>query len=95
MKNLVAISKNKDGKLTGARYNCSQCHAPQSQGNLAVENTFDPCYTDKDGASKSTWNESRYMDYILETVDGTKKSGVVTSDDVANKDSQAGHALGH
>lgn len=25
-----------------ARYNCSQCHTPQSSGDLAVENTFRP-----------------------------------------------------
>lgn len=28
--------------MSAARFNCSQCHAPQSQGDLAVENTFRP-----------------------------------------------------
>ena len=28
-------------QLSGARFNCSQCHAPQSQGKLVVENTFE------------------------------------------------------
>lgn len=27
--------------LSGARFNCSQCHAPQSKGKLIVENTFE------------------------------------------------------
>jgi cytochrome c-type protein NapB len=40
--------------LSGARFNCSQCHAPQSEGQL-VENTFQAEYTSKDGASKSSW----------------------------------------
>jgi nitrate reductase (cytochrome), electron transfer subunit len=95
MKNEVTIKKNIDGKLTGARFNCSQCHAPQSQGNLIVENTFEAAYTNKDGAFKSSWDESQYMDSILETVDGTKNGAKVTAKDVANKDSKAGQALGH
>ncbi len=45
------------GTLSGARFNCSQCHAPQSEGQL-VENTFQPEYTSKDGASKSSWEGS-------------------------------------
>mgnify|MGYP000406136004 CR=1 FL=1 len=27
--------------LNGARFNCTQCHAPQSTGKLVVENTFE------------------------------------------------------
>ena len=30
------------GSLHQGRFNCSQCHAPQSSGNLVVENTFRP-----------------------------------------------------
>jgi cytochrome c-type protein NapB len=66
MKNEIAISKA-SSKLTGARFNCSQCHAPQSQGNLAVENTFEADFTSKDGASKSSWNGDR-MTYKLDTL---------------------------
>jgi cytochrome c-type protein NapB len=90
MKNQVSIKENKNGKLTGARFNCSQCHAPQSTAPLAVENNFEASYTSKDGANKSSWNSSKYMDSILETVDGTKESGVITPDDLDYSDSAAG-----
>ncbi|WP_373072162.1 nitrate reductase cytochrome c-type subunit [Sulfurimonas sp.] len=52
------ISIKKIGDLAGARFNCSQCHAPQSEGQL-VENTFTPEYTHKDGAEKSSWSGSK------------------------------------
>ena len=42
--------------LAGARFNCSQCHAPQSQIKAAVENTFEPEFTSQDGAKKSAWS---------------------------------------
>lgn len=44
--------------LSGSRFNCSQCHAPQSEGEL-VGNTFQAEYTSKDGASKSSWEGSK------------------------------------
>lgn len=53
MKNETSVKKI--DHLSGARFNCSQCHAPQSQGDLAVPNTFEPIYTAKDGAEKSSW----------------------------------------
>ncbi len=34
--------------MNQARYNCSQCHAPQSQGNLLVENNFRPDFQSED-----------------------------------------------
>ncbi|MFA6742038.1 MAG: nitrate reductase cytochrome c-type subunit [Arcobacteraceae bacterium] len=43
--------------ISNARFNCTACHAPQSTGSLAVENTFKSNYTRKDGKSHSTWNE--------------------------------------
>jgi len=61
---LANISIKKEGKLVGARYNCSQCHAPQSDTPLAVENNFKPEYTSKDGASKSSWNGTKLMEGI-------------------------------
>ena len=61
---LANISIKKESKLVGARFNCSQCHAPQSDTELAVENTFEPDYIRKDGASKSTWNGSKLMEGI-------------------------------
>ncbi len=56
MKNEIAIQE-KD-TLVNARFNCSQCHAPQSEGQL-VENTFSPEFTSKDGANKSSWSGSK------------------------------------
>ncbi len=43
---------HKLNRLAGARYNCSQCHAPQSTGQL-VENNFEADFRSKDGASRS------------------------------------------
>ena len=56
MKNEITIQET--SQLAGARFNCSQCHAPQSEGQL-VENTFTPEYTHKDGAEKSSWSGSK------------------------------------
>ncbi len=81
----------KKAELQNARFNCSQCHAPQSQGNLAVENTFEPEYLSKDGASKSSWNEAKYTK-SLDTVIGGPS--YVTEDDKANKNSKAGKLEG-
>ena len=74
-------------KLQGARYNCTLCHAPQSQGNLAVENTFQPQYTSPSGASKSTWQGGKLTDG-LDTIHGG--DNFVTKEDIANKNSPAG-----
>ena len=43
--------------MSNARFNCSACHAPQSTGDLAVENTFEANYTREDGKNHSTWDE--------------------------------------
>lgn len=39
--------------LYQGRHNCTQCHAPQSQGNPLVENNFEPDFKTKDGQNKS------------------------------------------
>ena len=88
-KNDVSIRKTEH--LQGARFNCSQCHAPQSQGNLAVENTFEAQYTSKDGASRSTWTGGKLTDG-LETIHGG--DNFVTEADVKNENSPAGHLPG-
>ena len=65
MKNEIAIKE--ESTLVNARFNCSQCHAPQSVGQL-VENTFSPDFTSKDGAKKSSWSGSKLtegLDTIL------------------------------
>jgi len=59
---LAHISIEKEKHLVGARYNCTQCHAPQDTGVLAVPNTFEPDYIDKDGATKSRWNGDRMLE---------------------------------
>ncbi|MCK4973633.1 MAG: nitrate reductase cytochrome c-type subunit [Sulfurimonas sp.] len=84
-KNEVAI--NKTSKLQGSRFNCTQCHAAQSQGNLAVENTFEAAYTRKDGANKSSWSGSTLTD-SLDTIKGG--DNFVTNADIANANSAAG-----
>ena len=60
----VSIKPTKGGKLYGGRFNCTQCHAPQDTGALAVPNNFEPDYTNEDGASKSTWEGTKLMEGI-------------------------------
>ena len=84
MKNETSV-KEMD-TLSGSRFNCTLCHAPQSQGALVVESTFEPAYTRKDGAFKSSWDEVVYDS--LDTVGGGVSA--VTAADIANKDSAAG-----
>ena len=55
MKNEVSIKPI--DTISSARFNCTACHAPQTTGELAVENTFKPTYTRKDGKEKSTWDQ--------------------------------------
>jgi cytochrome c-type protein NapB len=88
MKNETSIKKL--DSLAGARFNCSQCHAPQSDGQL-VENNFKANYTAKDGASKSTWSGSKLTDGLNTIIGGESK---VTADDLNNSDSIAGHLNG-
>jgi cytochrome c-type protein NapB len=66
MKNEVSVKPIE--QLSGARFNCSQCHAPQTTGKLAVENDFKAAYTRENGAFKSTWDE-----VILDDLDTLKK----------------------
>lgn len=88
MKNEISIKKL--DSLAGARYNCTQCHAPQSDGQL-VENNFKADYTAKDGASKSTWSGSKLTDGLNTIIGG---ESVVTKNDLNNSDSKAGHLNG-
>ena len=66
MKNEVSVKPIE--QLAGARFNCSQCHAPQSTGKLVVENDFEAAFTKKDGEFKSSWDE-----VILDDLDTLKK----------------------
>ncbi|WP_457743885.1 nitrate reductase cytochrome c-type subunit [Sulfurimonas sp.] len=67
----VSIKVNKkENKLYPGRFNCTQCHAPQSTNKLVDKNHFKPLYTAPNGASKSSWNQSKWMKDI-----NTQKSG--------------------
>lgn len=58
----VSIKVNKkESKLYAGRYNCSQCHAPQTTSKLVDQNRFKPVYTAPNGSSKSSWNQSQWM----------------------------------
>jgi len=61
--------KSTGEQLAGARFNCSACHAPQSGDDLAVQNTFEPDYTNPDGTSASSWSGTKLMEG-LDTVNG-------------------------
>ena len=50
---LANVSIKKLNHLYQGRFNCSQCHAPQSTQEPLVKNTFTPEFTTKDGSSKS------------------------------------------
>jgi len=78
--------------LSQARYNCSQCHAPQSQGNPSVENLFEATFTKEGGEYKSSWAE-----VILDDLDTVGEDSRMTAKDLDNSDSEAGRldAGGH
>ncbi len=85
-KNETAISKPKD-KLVQARFNCTQCHAPQSTGDLAVSSTFQGEFSEEGGKGSSNWYE--HMSDDLATLGEENKE--VTAEDLANENSAAGH----
>lgn len=60
---IVTVVHNLD-TLSSARYNCSQCHAPQSTGDVLVENRFNPDFGD-DRLKKS----SNLLDTLNEGVE--------------------------
>lgn len=76
--------------LSQSRFNCSQCHAPQSQGNPSVENLFEANFTKKGGEFKSSWDE-----VVLDDLDTVGKDSSVTEKDLENKDSAAGSLNGN
>ena len=80
-------TRDNDGKLIGARFNCTQCHAPQSTGKLPVESTFEAVYSDNDGSSKSRWMGNR-LTSDLDTVGNNSK---ITDADYKNEHSAAGY----
>ena len=75
------------GKLTGARFNCTQCHAPQSTGKLVVGNTFEAVFSDEDGASRSSLMGNR----IIHGLNTNGKNSTITEADQKNANSPAGY----
>jgi len=83
LKNQVSVKKT--NKLYQGRFNCSQCHAPQSNAKLITQNRFQADYLSKDGAFKSHWNEQ-----VTKDLDTVGKDSSVTQEDIENKNSLAG-----
>jgi len=81
-----AVSIKTSDKLSNSRFNCSQCHAPQSTAKLVVSSTFEGGFSDKDGKSSSSWFE--HMNDDLATLGEGNSS--VTAADKANANSAAG-----
>ena len=79
------ISVKKITKVYEGRYNCVQCHAPQSNAKLVTENKFQAEYLSDDGAFRSHWSEM--VDKDLDTVG---KDSSVTKKDIENQNSEAG-----
>jgi len=62
---LAHVSIKKLNHLYQGRYNCSQCHAPQATNVKLITNSkFQPEYTSKDGAFKSSWDDTKFMEGI-------------------------------
>ncbi len=53
-KDYEVFATKTDGKLYGGRYNCTQCHVPQSNAKPLVANNFTPDFKSKDGVKKSS-----------------------------------------
>lgn len=57
------IKRDLKDQLYEGRYNCTQCHAPQSEGNLRVKNDFKPDFTEKKG------EQHKNHSYLLDELD--------------------------
>lgn len=86
LKNEVSVKKS--AELYQGRFNCTQCHAPQSNAKLITENKFQADFLSEDGAFKSHWDE-----VVTESLDTVGKDSSVTSKDIANENSKAGTSL--
>ncbi len=63
------IKKDLHGQLWQGRFNCTQCHAPQTQGKLRVESNFKPDYTDKKG------QHHKNKSYLIDEIEAGVKVG--------------------
>ena len=82
------VSIKKITKVYEGRYNCTQCHVPQSNAKLITENKFQPQYLSDDGAFRSHWDEQ-----VNKSLDTIGKDSSVTQEDIANKNSAAGESV--
>ena len=83
LKNEVSIKKSSD--MYQGRFNCTQCHAPQSNAKLITENKFQANYLSEDGAFKSHWDQQ-----VTKSLDTVGKDSDVTAKDIKNANSPAG-----
>jgi len=60
---LENVSIEENTKLIGARFNCTQCHAPQSDGEIR-KNNFEAKYLKENGQKKSSWSGVNLMEGI-------------------------------
>ncbi len=79
------VSIKKITKVYEGRFNCVQCHAPQSNAKLITDNKFQAEYLSDDGAFRSHWDEQ-----VEKSLDTVGKNSNVTQEDIENEDSQAG-----
>lgn len=63
---VVLAKAKKLNQLSGARFNCTQCHAPQSNNGLEVKNDFQPDFRTKGTDSKS--DLSKIIDEGVQTI---------------------------
>lgn len=59
----LRADKDLGGKLSGTRYSCTQCHAPQVDRQPAVETRFEAAWRTREGLS-----QSNLMDVLKEGV---------------------------
>ena len=86
LKNQISVKKGT--KMYEGRFNCVQCHAPQSNAKLITENKFQAEYLSDDGAFRSHWDEQ-----VEKSLDTVGKHSSVTAKDIANENSQAGESV--
>ncbi|MFC3848086.1 nitrate reductase cytochrome c-type subunit [Helicobacter baculiformis] len=60
----------KDGNVSDARFNCTQCHAPQANAQPLVKNNFKPVFT-----NKTLEFRSDFMDVVDVGVKGANTKG--------------------
>jgi len=54
IENNEGLTNEKIGKLNNSYYNCSQCHVPQAEVTVNIENLFTPEFREKNGIETSS-----------------------------------------